>query len=293
MEKTTFYSASLNLPRPLKAPFLDVTLDSEVFVLTFLFLLFLLFLLAQMASSSGPGRTGPGLWAPVLLLLVLSGPSGPVGAVSEPGKWIQSVDSEILKKQTFFYFAKTLFNGSFINLKLMSETCNTSTPVQLNVSWYLRNSHCYDEVFDRNASRAGSYFRSTKVIPGGGSGYYVFHQYPAITCQPPISPNTFDLDVFEMRTRLTELPQQQPTTAKASSRERREMKPPEPKVAFIKATLTAVAESWEEADLYMFIWHIRRNQRQERVLTRRKQRRPSPLESNRAVSHTLTQTVNH
>uniref|UniRef100_A0A8P4FXK6 Zgc:162698 n=2 Tax=Dicentrarchus labrax TaxID=13489 RepID=A0A8P4FXK6_DICLA len=251
-------------------------------------LLFLfLFLLALMASSTAPGRTGPGLWYPGLLLLLLSGQSGPVGAVSEPGKWIQKIDSEILKKQNFFYFTKTLFNSSFIHLKLVSETCNGSFPVQLNVSWYLRNSHCYDEVFSHDTLKAeGGYFRSTKVIPGGGSGYYVFHQYPAITCQPQINPNTFGLDVFETRTRLTELPpQQQPTTAKASSRERRELNPPEPKAAAVKEEgasaetggaadhrkevashhhFDAVAESWEDGP-YMFILHIREIKDKSRV----------------------------
>ncbi|XP_051255610.1 transmembrane protein 87A-like isoform X2 [Dicentrarchus labrax] len=240
-----------------------------------------------MASSTAPGRTGPGLWYPGLLLLLLSGQSGPVGAVSEPGKWIQKIDSEILKKQNFFYFTKTLFNSSFIHLKLVSETCNGSFPVQLNVSWYLRNSHCYDEVFSHDTLKAeGGYFRSTKVIPGGGSGYYVFHQYPAITCQPQINPNTFGLDVFETRTRLTELPpQQQPTTAKASSRERRELNPPEPKAAAVKEEgasaetggaadhrkevashhhFDAVAESWEDGP-YMFILHIREIKDKSRV----------------------------
>ena len=47
-----------------------------------------------MASSAGPGRGGPGLWSSVLLLLLgLTGMSVPVGAVSEPGKWIVNVDS--------------------------------------------------------------------------------------------------------------------------------------------------------------------------------------------------------
>lgn len=32
----------------------------------------------------------------------------------------------------------------------MTEACNASSPVQLNVSWYLRNSHCYNEVFNMN-----------------------------------------------------------------------------------------------------------------------------------------------
>lgn len=51
------------------------------------------FLLAQMASSAGPGRTGPGFWSSALLLLVLAGLNGPVNAVSEPGKWFLNVDS--------------------------------------------------------------------------------------------------------------------------------------------------------------------------------------------------------
>lgn len=47
----------------------------------------------QMASSAGPGRHAPGLLSSVLLLLVLTGLSGPVSAVSQPGKWILDVDS--------------------------------------------------------------------------------------------------------------------------------------------------------------------------------------------------------
>lgn len=47
----------------------------------------------QMASSVGPGRLAPGLLSSVLLLLVLTGLSGPVSAVSQPGKWILDVDS--------------------------------------------------------------------------------------------------------------------------------------------------------------------------------------------------------
>lgn len=51
------------------------------------------FLLVEMASSAGPGRTAPGLLSSALLLLVLTGLTGPVCAVSEPGKWILDVDS--------------------------------------------------------------------------------------------------------------------------------------------------------------------------------------------------------
>ncbi|XP_049432211.1 transmembrane protein 87A-like [Epinephelus fuscoguttatus] len=231
-----------------------------------------------MASSSGPGLTGPGLWSSALLLLMLTGLIGPIGAVSEPGKWVVNVDSETLKKHNHtFFFTKTLFNNTYINLKLVAENCNASSPVQLNVSWYLRNSHCYDEVFSLDAQRVGSYFKSTEVKPGGGSGYYVFHQYQAIVCQPHIRPNTFSLDPFETITRLTEAPQQQPITEQTSGRRRRQVEPPKPKAAAEKEGASAetgkasvsdkevapahrhfdaVALSWEDGP-YMFILNIK------------------------------------
>ncbi|KAK9521431.1 hypothetical protein VZT92_021238 [Zoarces viviparus] len=231
-----------------------------------------------MASSAGLGWTGPGLWSLALLLLI-----GTVGAVSEPGKWILNIDSETLKKQNFFFFTKTLFNSSSIHLKLVSETCNSSTPVQLNLSWYLRNSHCYDEVFSLDTARAGKYFNSTEVKQGGGSGYYVFHQYPAVTCQPHMNPNTFVLDVLEMKTRLTEVTHQQPVTEKTSGRRRRSeasSEPAKPKAAAAQkegdsaqkekaavppkgvsqvaasSEFDVVAESWEDGP-YMFILSIK------------------------------------
>uniref|UniRef100_UPI0037E76291 transmembrane protein 87A n=1 Tax=Semicossyphus pulcher TaxID=241346 RepID=UPI0037E76291 len=226
-----------------------------------------------MAGSTGPGRTRTGLWSSALLLLVLTGLNGPVCAVSEPGKWILNVDSETLKKPTFFYFTKTLFNSSYIHLK---QTCNTSSPVQFNVSWYLRNSHCYDEVASLNTERAQSYFKSQKVEVRGGSGYYVSNKY-VISCQQPMNPNKFGLNVLSTKIRLMEPPEEQPTTEKTSGgRRRREIEPPQPKAAAVKkeeapaetgkaadshkeeaapSHFDVVAESWEDGP-YMFILRI-------------------------------------
>ncbi|KAM7412542.1 hypothetical protein PAMA_020089 [Pampus argenteus] len=210
-----------------------------------------------MASSAGPGRTEPGLWSWSLLLLVLTGLSGPVNGASEPGKWTLNVDSETLKKQTFFVFTKTLFNNTFIHLKLAAENCNSSSPVLLNVSWYLRNSHCYNEVFSLDESQAVNYFKSTEVKQGGGSGFQVFHQYPAITCQQHINPHTFGLDVFDVKTRLTEMPQQQAAAVQKGKKSAETEKAVEPdKETATHPHFDAVAESWEDGP-YMFIINIR------------------------------------
>ncbi|KAM3875043.1 transmembrane protein 87A [Diretmus argenteus] len=222
-----------------------------------------------MANSAGPG-CGTGLWSKLLVLVVLTVVTGTVSAVTEPGKWILDVHSETLKSQNFFFFTKTLFNNTFINLQLVSESCNSSSPVQLNVSWYLRNSHCYDEVFSLDDLRARNYFKSTEVKRGGGVGFYSFHQYDLVTCKT----NTrFGLDVFDLPVRLSHA--EQPITEKPPHRSRRDVEPPQPKAAAVKvsqssgtgkaavapkevghAHFNAVAESWEDGP-YMFILHIR------------------------------------
>ncbi|XP_077396363.1 transmembrane protein 87A [Festucalex cinctus] len=231
-----------------------------------------------MASSAGLERTWSALWTrTVLLLLLLSGLHRPSFAVSEPGKWILNVDSETLKNNDILIFAKTLFNNSVVHLKLV---CNSSSPVHLNVSWYLRSSHCYDEVFSLDTTNARMYFGSSEVKPGGGSGFYVFHQYPLISCQPH-DPNIFGLDTFDEKTQLTEL---QPSTAKTPGRRRRVAELPKPKSAAVKADkdqkknktaaatstgnaggppkqaaahphLDAVAESWADGP-YMFLLSV-------------------------------------
>nr|XP_057935602.1 transmembrane protein 87A-like isoform X2 [Doryrhamphus excisus] len=227
---------------------------------------------ALMADSAGPNWTRAALWTWTVLLLVLTGLNRPTSAVSEPGKWVLDVDSDTLKTHKYFVFAKTLFNSSVIHVKLAGN-CNASSAVHLNISWYLRNSRCYDEVFSLDAIQAESYFRSTEVKSRGGSGFYMFHQYPLITCQPHLDPNKLGLEVYDTKRRLTEV---QPVTEQISGRRRREAESPKPKPAENEKEkktpagdadlpakqdrghthFDAVAESWEDGP-YMFIVHIR------------------------------------
>uniref|UniRef100_A0A8C8FUZ4 Transmembrane protein 87A n=1 Tax=Oncorhynchus tshawytscha TaxID=74940 RepID=A0A8C8FUZ4_ONCTS len=57
---------------------------------------------------------------------------------------------ETTKKQSFFLFTKTMFNNTSIQLKWLTEHCDP--PVKLNISWYLRSSRCFDEVFGLDVS---------------------------------------------------------------------------------------------------------------------------------------------
>ncbi|XP_061637841.1 transmembrane protein 87A-like isoform X4 [Phyllopteryx taeniolatus] len=198
-----------------------------------------------------------------LLLLLVSALHGPSCAVSEPGKWVLNVDTDTLRKHNLFVFAKTLFNNSVIHLKLAAESCNSSSPVHLNVSWYLRSSRCYDEVFGVDATRAERYFGSAEVNPGGGSGFFVFHQYPLVTCQPRVDPNIFGLDAFDVKTRLTEL---QPAPGEADEQQKKKKKKTTTtsagdsdvphKQAASRAHFDAVAESWADGP-YVFLLSVR------------------------------------
>ncbi|XP_068173962.1 transmembrane protein 87A-like isoform X2 [Antennarius striatus] len=227
-----------------------------------------------MASSAGPGWTGSGLCSLGLFLVGLTVLTGPVGAMTEDGKWTLSVNSENLKTPGLFYYTRTLFNNSSIHLKLVSEVCNSSSPVQFEVSWYLRSSYCYDEVKSLDDKLVRTYFMSPNLEAGGGHGYYASHQYPPFTCMAKVNFNLFGLDVFDPKTPLTE--QSQPNSKKPEDggRKRRALEVPRPQAALEKTEKSSnksgeppkktssptqfdvVAKTWEDGP-YMFIVSIK------------------------------------
>nr|XP_023838314.1 transmembrane protein 87A isoform X2 [Salvelinus alpinus] len=234
--------------------------------------------LVQMASAM---KTGLLTWdlPKVLFLLICIHFTRPLNAVSEPGKWTLNANSETTKKQSFFLFTKTMFNNTGIQLKWLTEHCEP--PVKLNISWYLRSSRCFDEVFGLDPLKAGSYFRTTDVKQEGGSGFYVFHQYPAIECKQTMTHSEFSPNKFEEPTRLTEPVHEQPVTDKDQATRKRSKEDPKEalaeKNAPVKAEATvatgkapapaakkeviasqnfdAVAQTWDDGP-YMFIVHI-------------------------------------
>ncbi|CAI5692600.1 unnamed protein product [Oreochromis niloticus] len=221
-----------------------------------------------MASFVGPGQTGPGLRCWALVLLMLAEANWPVAAVSEPGKWDLDINSDLLKKQSYFFYTKTLFNNSMISLKFKSHNCNNSSQPSLDISWYLRSSRCYDEVFNLNEKEAKNYFMSLSVEREGGTGFYSSHKYDTIHCEPNKLKTQLNLNDFEPINQLKPLQkplqQAQPSTENTSGKRKREA--PKPKSVKTNETdkdqkqvgnpgFDAVARSWDDGP-YMFILKI-------------------------------------
>ncbi|XP_054881905.1 transmembrane protein 87A-like isoform X2 [Poeciliopsis prolifica] len=208
-----------------------------------------------MAGSVGPGRTGSGFCCSAVLLLLLAAGPGRVRAVSEPGKW--TVDVGENQKPQYFVFRKTLFNGSTIHLRAIPQNCSMSS--KMEVSWYLRNSHCYNEVYNKNLNPE-NYFNSDLVATEGRSGAMVKHTHEPISCQ--IKPHIFSVAQFDPPTPLKNPPP--PSTSSSApektGRKKREAKKPEPKGAGGSSNQTdfdIVAQSWEDGP-YMFIIKVQK-----------------------------------
>ncbi|KAL0972837.1 hypothetical protein UPYG_G00195360 [Umbra pygmaea] len=212
------------------------------------------------------GHITKGLFLLIFLHLTL-----PLNAVSEPGKWTLDVrGGDTLKKQSYFLFTKTMFKDSYIQLKWLVEKCNPA--VKLNISWYLRSSQCFDEVFNLDPSNAESYFKSTAVKQEGGSGFYIFHQYPIFDCEPSIT--KLNVDKLEEPIRLTEPVEQQPVDEKDHGKTKRSTEVTKVSkvlkevnqdvvhpwsnqhpIDAVARTSDAVARTWEDSP-YMFIIHV-------------------------------------
>ncbi|KAK3531833.1 hypothetical protein QTP70_029708 [Hemibagrus guttatus] len=165
----------------------------------------------------------------------------PLNAVLEQGKWTLNVDSDMIKQQNYFYFSKTMFNNSLIEIKWLREEC--STPVNLTISWYLRSCRCFEEAFGLDSQRVLLYFGNNKVFKNGDSGYYITHNYDPIECHQHMTKNELAVPVHD---RKTPLKTQQLETSNIPDRRRRDTENP---------THDTVAETWEDSP-YMFIIHI-------------------------------------
>uniref|UniRef100_A0A8C1D1Y6 Zgc:162698 n=1 Tax=Cyprinus carpio carpio TaxID=630221 RepID=A0A8C1D1Y6_CYPCA len=199
----------------------------------------------------------------------------PLAAISEPGNWVLDVDNEGAKPK-FYYFPKTMFNNTLIEIKLLSEVC--ASPVNFTIAWYLRSSPCYDEVFGLDPASAELYFNSN-VLREGSNGMYIYHKYEPITCESSIPGNKLAIENFDQPEPL--IPMNSQTTNEQGRRRRaagktegqtkdvaatNPLSAPKSKDSLSAETSqkqfkshTAVAQTWEDSP-YMFIIRTEANQ---------------------------------
>ncbi|XP_077788543.1 transmembrane protein 87A-like isoform X3 [Podarcis muralis] len=133
-----------------------------------------------MAASGGRLARcwGPRLPLLRLALLLLCGaalaPRPAEGAASEPGRW--SLQARGNQTKNLFVLPKTMFKDTQIILKFVEKNCVTPD-LSLNISWYLRSSHCHDEVYidvpplpsqETKADQYLSHYETEASVAGGG-----------------------------------------------------------------------------------------------------------------------------
>ncbi|XP_053801659.1 transmembrane protein 87A isoform X2 [Vidua chalybeata] len=118
----------------------------------------------MVAAPRSGGRRRPG--AVLLRLLAVLLLAGTVGA-GQRSKWRLPV---LLGKK--FSFGKILFSNTTIFLRFEGDEKACEPSQNFNVTWYLRYSDCYNEVFNFGDEQADNYFGATAEEHPGWSGYY-------------------------------------------------------------------------------------------------------------------------
>ncbi|XP_026082324.1 transmembrane protein 87A-like isoform X2 [Carassius auratus] len=209
----------------------------------------------------------------VILHLVLI---PPLDAISELGKWIQDVDN-VGANPKFYYFPKTMFSNTSIEIKVLSEKCHGSVNLSWTISWFLRSSPCYDEVFGLDSQTAELYFNDN--VREGSNGLYINHKYEPITCEFSIPGNKLAVENIDLPKPLKPM---NPETINPQGRRRRDAEKTEVQTKDVAAknpssapkskdslsvkislkqskSRTEVAKTWEDSP-YMFIIRTETNQ---------------------------------
>ncbi|XP_064514213.1 transmembrane protein 87A isoform X3 [Pseudopipra pipra] len=129
------------------------------------------------------GRRRPGVVLLRLLAVLLL--AGAVGA-GQRSKWRLPV---LLGKK--FNFGKILFSNTTIFLRFEDDEKACDPSLGFNVTWYLRYSDCYNEVFNFGDEQADNYFGTTAEEHPGWSGYYATASLLFPNCSELLRPQIF------------------------------------------------------------------------------------------------------
>ncbi|OXB63368.1 hypothetical protein ASZ78_001944 [Callipepla squamata] len=140
--------------------------------------------MAAAAPRCGGWRRPGAVPLRLLALLALAG----AASAGQLSKWRVPVPPMGKK---FFNFGKILFSNTTIFLRFEGDEKSCDPSQVYNVTWYLRYSDCYNEVFNFGEEQAESYFGTTSEEHPGWSGYYATASLPSSNCSELLKPQIF------------------------------------------------------------------------------------------------------
>ncbi|XP_070613786.1 transmembrane protein 87A isoform X2 [Erythrolamprus reginae] len=130
------------------------------------------------------GRLSVGLTLLLLQLLLAELPCR--AGANQFSKW------EVpLPTNTYFHFGKLLFSNTTIFLKFSGNDSACDPSQSYTVSWYLRFSYCYNEVFNFGDEQANIYFQSSSEQHPNWAGYYAMSELYFHNCSELLKPQNF------------------------------------------------------------------------------------------------------
>ncbi|CAJ1074693.1 transmembrane protein 87A-like isoform X2 [Xyrichtys novacula] len=90
-----------------------------------------------------------------------------VGTAAEVSIWTVDINST-----QDAVFRKTLYANTTIFMRFQGDTASCDRNLAFNISWYLRSSVCYNEVFNTPDNKAMNMFGMDHMLKDGWSGFY-------------------------------------------------------------------------------------------------------------------------
>lgn len=166
-------------------------------------------------------------WLCLLLFALVFRP----GTAAEVSVW--SVDINSTQDAVF---RKTLYANTTIFMKFQGDTRPCDKNLAFNISWYLRSSVCYNEVFNTPDNKAMNMFGMEHMLKDGWSGFYSQGYMYFDNCSSLFLPKVYYPD-FNPYQPLTS-PKSDPSNQSLFWSE--------------KPDISAVAKAWEDSP-YLFI----------------------------------------
>ncbi|KAM4625076.1 transmembrane protein 87A-like [Polymixia lowei] len=133
-------------------------------------------------------------------------------------------------------FRKTLYANTTIFMKFQGDLLSCDGNLAFNISWYLRSSVCYNEVFNTPDNKAMNMFGMDHMVKDGWSGFYSQGYMYFDNCSSLFLPKVYYADFNPY----------QPLSSPKSDPSNQTLTWPE------KPHISAVAKAWEDSP-YLFI----------------------------------------